>query len=625
MTHVFLSYAEEDSPVAKRLVDALVQAGATVFWWEAPENLGNRFVLKIEENIRAADRFVAVMSPDYLKSTWCRREREIALLRDDDPDNQFISVMSVRDAPYRAGGFLAAYAWIPLGATPTDKQVEGAVRYVLANAVSASAGGQQPGISLTFRNRDDELHQVISALKTTGANDLWVVTSPPRMGKSWFLDQIQRELAEEERRVRLVDLATHSTDLRTDPLALVVHLLDVAAPHGVPAPEPGKLRRIPDATVRDIAAEISNRNQQQLFLLDSAELLDPDCARVVRQTLSEIYYQVKRAGNRNTRFSLIVGSRNIENWIGIGRSPADRFRKVELSEFGPDIVEGAMRELDLDMGAAERWAMAERIQLMSEGLPALLVKSLKWGERTAFLKFDGPEDEQELVFDELARPYIEHDLLSSTSLLPLGSTNQAGEKVAIELALRAIVPYRLFTLSHLGYHIDQDPELRSALDQARWKREELWEALGRTALLQQSSQELWNVISRPIRRLLYRLYYPTKEDKVRANTTARQFHERWAERDAGKEQSAVLIECLWHEAARMMAVNGATAPGALPAVAAEIANEFVKSPMYEPIEVSNYIDRRLREDDELRQLLRGSDELFEQIRSSVCAALRGET
>ncbi|GAB1516246.1 toll/interleukin-1 receptor domain-containing protein [Actinophytocola sp. KF-1] len=625
MTHVFLSYAEEDSPVAQRLVSALVQAGATVFWWEAPENLGNRFILRIEENIRAADRFVAVMSPDYLKSTWCRRERELALLRDDDPDNQFISVMSVREAPYRASGFLGAYAWIPLGSAPADEQIAGAVRQVLANAGSTAGGGQQHGISLTFRNRADELHQVISALQTTGGKDLWVVTSPPRMGKSWFLDQIQRGLAEEERRVRLVDLAVHSTDLRTDPLALVVHLLDVAAPDAGTAADAGTARKIPDEVLRDIAAEISNRHQQQLFLLDSAELLAPDCAGVVRQALSEIYYQVKRAGNRKTRLSLIVGSRNIENWTGIGRGPGNRFWKVELSEFGPDIVEGAMRELNLDMGAAERWALAERIQLMSEGLPALLVKALKWGERTAFLKFDGPADEQERVFDGLARPYVEHDLLSSDSLLPLGSVNQAAEKAAIERALRAIVPYRLFTLSHLGYHIDQDPELRSALDDARWQRAELWEALGRTALVQQSSQELWNVISRPIRRLLYRLYYPTNEDRARANTTARQFHERWAERDAGKEQSAVLIECLWHEAARMMAVNGAAAPGQLPAVAAEIANEFVKSPMYEPIEVSNYIDRRLREDDELQRLLSGYDELFEQTRSSVCAALRGET
>lgn len=49
-----------------------------------------------------------------------------------------------------------------------------------AGAVVPDAVAQIPG----FRNRDDELANLSGALQTPCGRDLWVVVSPPLMGKS---------------------------------------------------------------------------------------------------------------------------------------------------------------------------------------------------------------------------------------------------------------------------------------------------------------------------------------------------------------------------------------------------------------------------------------------------------
>jgi hypothetical protein len=623
MTRVFLSYAEEDGTTADRLVSWFTDAGIECFWWQDKEQRGKRFVGEIEAGIGSADLFVILMSSDYLSSPWCRRERDLAIQRETDLGRQFNYVLQVAETSYAESGFLRNYDWLDLAAPLDDEKINTAMAALPLNRVSVSLPGAKAaqarpgGPRPVFRNRVDELNAIVNALTTTGGRDLWLIISPPRMGKSWFLDQLQRELTLRVRNcvVRLLDLREHPVDLRVNPTKLLGVLLNVDDP-GFP---------LSDTARRAIAAEISKRGRPQLYLLDSADLLDTRCAAELRSALTGIYQLVKRTGTRTSRLSVLIGSRRHDDWKGLGRDAASgvRFHPLPLTEFGADVMHQALTELDRNLGADQLWEYANRLHRLSEGLPALLIRGLHWAEETEFLELD--ESEGEGTFDVVARPYIRDDLLSVESLLPFGGHNLAETKGLLERTLRVLVVYRLFTQSHLRYHVEADPGFQSALQAAGWSLNELWRAVSRTALLKRPLEELWQVIHPPIRRLLYRYYYRSDQARCKAHTAARRFYEGWIDRNAGKEQAVMLVECLWHETARMVIEQPSEVRSLLPRVATELAGDFIKSPIYEPVEFSEFVYQRLRGDEEFQMILHMYDGLFDEIVNSVAATISGGT
>ena len=129
------------------------------------------------------------------------------------------------------------------------------------------------------------------------------------------------------------------------------------------------------------------------------------------------------------------------------------------------------------------------------------------------------------MFDAVARDYIESDLLSAGSLLPMGGPRPAEALAVLREMLRILSTYRLYTQSHLKFHLDADPTLRQKLADAHWTRVELWDALGQTALgTQQDAHEIWHEIEPPLRRLLHRHHYRTDDDRIAAHTMARRFY-----------------------------------------------------------------------------------------------------
>jgi TIR domain-containing protein len=367
MTRVFLSHAVEDGTTADRLVSRFTGMGIELFWWQDTEQRGKRFVGEIEDGIGSADLFVILMSPDYLSSPWCRRERDLAILRETDLRRQFIYVLKLAETSYAESGFLSSYDWLDLTAPLGNEKLNEALAALPldqvplpgAKAVQAWRGGPRP----VFRNRHDEINAIVNALTTTGGRDLWVVISPPRMGKSWFLDRLQRELTARAPNydVRLLDLREHPADLRVNPTKLLGALLNVDRP-AFP---------LSDTARRDIATEISKRGRPQLYLLDSADLLDVQCAAKFRSALTGIYQLVKRTGNQTSRLSVVIGSRRHDDWKGLGRdaAPGARFHPVPLSEFDVDVVRQALTELPRNFSADQLWDYANRLHRLSEGYP----------------------------------------------------------------------------------------------------------------------------------------------------------------------------------------------------------------------------------------------------------------
>lgn len=620
MTRVFLSYAAEDGAIADRLVRWLRDKGARVFWFQDEKQQGRRFIREIERGISEADLFVVLLSPHYLASEWCLREREIAIRRENDLGRQLIYVLKVAETPHPASGMLGSYARLDATEPLDDNKLDVIARSLALDERSDTAGQFPARPTPVFRNRVDELAALVNAFTRRGGYDLWVVVSPPEMGKSWLLKEVSRSLVEKDGRwsTHLIDLREHARELRTNTAQLLGIMLNVDVKH---LPDAGPLHA---ADLERVAAAISKRRQPQLYILDSADLLDPDCAKSLRSALSTVYQMVKAGGMLDTRLGLVIGTRRHDEWRGLGSDPRHglRFEPHPLTEFGVDVVHEAVADLNRDLGADGRWQWAKSLHRLGEGLPALLVRSLNWAEDVNFLRTS--DCDSDAAFDSVARPYIRWDLLAPESLLPSGSQYERQAMDVLKRSLRILSAYRLFTLSHLRYHLEADSSYQAALAEARWSRTDLWDALGRTSLCDQPVAELWQVIEPSIRRLLYRYYNRADGDRAAAHVAARDFYLGWtAARTAGREQQVVLVECLWHEASRMVIEQPDDVARLLPQVAANLALEFANSPIFEPLELSSFVVGRLGNDEEFQMLLQSYDGVFDEIIKSVVRTIGG--
>jgi TIR domain len=554
---VFLSYAKEDGEAALKIATRLVQLGFEVYRWQEPRQRGGRFVERIEEEINRADAFLALVSPNFLNSPWCRWERELAIhresdLRGIDPTRQFIHVLKILDTPYPAAGFLRAYDWIDL----TTAGVKEQELSILASNLRANGMADFPGSGVDspdrpspkFRNREDELNKLVRGLTTSGGTCFWLVIAPPKLGKSWLLARLSAEVASPERfgpatelsgwDARLVDIRDQPVEARSDAALLLARLFGLSSPLTI---EP--------KTIRRIAQDIIKSGRPYLCLLDSAELLEGATAEQLRSYLSSIYHLLENARNVHIRLGLVVASRRDDEWRGVIPDPP--LFPLPLTEFRVDVVRQALddlaQQMDRPFAPLELNRYARRIHRLSEGLPALLAECLQWIQREEWLEMRRLEGEA--LFDELAQSYIRDRLLSIESLLPGVGSHLNESRHALEQAFRVLTPYRLFTQSHLHHHLTLDDGFEQALNSVGWGvKDDLWTAINRTALLLRPLNEPWQEIYPAIRRILYRHYYKTDEERATAHREARKFMEIWMDKQVGKEQVKGVVECLWHEA-----------------------------------------------------------------------------
>jgi hypothetical protein len=78
LADVFISYASDDRPFARRLADALEARGWSV-WWDRLVDGGDTFDRVIEEAIRGARVVIVVWSKVAVESGWVRDEATLAL------------------------------------------------------------------------------------------------------------------------------------------------------------------------------------------------------------------------------------------------------------------------------------------------------------------------------------------------------------------------------------------------------------------------------------------------------------------------------------------------------------------------------------------------------------------
>ena len=620
MILLFLSYAEEDGDVARRITDALRGHGHVVYTWQ--EQRGGRFIEDIERALRQADAFIALMSPHFLASRWCQMEQELAIqreldLRAVDPDFVFIHVLQVSDTPYANSGFLRRYDWHNLTERRNMRDMLDALvgRLIPAKvAGSEDADSASERVASLFRNRREELDRVLHGLTNVGGPHFWVVVAPPQLGKTWFLDRLSAEIAREGQAVhgpaqwvtKLVDLRKQPPERRGDANALLAQLF-------------GPLAGDEHATPRNIARSISRSGQSHLCLLDSAELLTQETANAMRTQLSSIYGLVQKAGNADLRLGLALATRREQEWRGV--APAPRLSVLSLTQFSVDIVLQALRDFAEAMrrtfGHFDFQLNAKRVHSLSEGLPALLVPCLQWIRDEEWLELERLETEE--LFTEIAHPYVQERLLAQDSLYPEADERphrqgRPGEQLyAVAEAFRLLVPYRLFTQSHMRHHVESDPGFAEALNGLQWSIEDMWGAISGSALLRRPLDEPWQEIYPAIRRLLYRYFYRTAEAQALAHREARKFVEVWAESQVGKEQVIGLLESLWHEACALRLGRAEDMEERLSDSATKLSLALQGSQAYTVAELRAFAVERMRDDEEFQQAVDNIDGLFDRL------------
>jgi TIR domain len=615
----FLSYAEEDSETAAEIAMWLRRHDIEIFDWRAQR--GGRFMPQIEAAIQKSEGFFALLSPSFLGSDWCSREKEMALQREQalqigNPQLIFIHVLEILQTPNSNAGLLGGYDWVSFasaaGRTKSFAELASRIKPGIGPEPVTASNEPRAVASITssspllpvFRNRDEELEKVLRGLAITGGPSFWLVIAPPQLGKTWFLERISAELTQSKSPswvANYVDVRDLSISTRRDAGSLLARLFERTAPI---ADERG--------TLRSIAQDISRSGKSCLCLLDHAELLDKATAAAVRSYLSQIFRYVQNADRVGVRFGLIVASRREDEWMGV--TPDPRMIPLPLTEFNVDVVQQALYELAQEMdraGFAESRRTAALVYRLTEGLPALLVHCLQWIQLQEWLEMERLESQE--LFDELTDSYIREELLTQESLLPEDQEESGGSLVALEQAYRVLTPFRLFTKSHLRHYLEHDPAFRTALDSQQWSMEDLWEAISDTALLLRPLDEPWKQIHAAIRRLLHRHYYKSDDQRAEAHSEARKFVEVWMDQQSGKEQVIGLIECLWHEATALRTRQPADMNQRLCASAGMLSRQIRESPAYTPEELRRYAAGRMRNDTELQEAVSNVTGLFTRL------------
>jgi hypothetical protein len=292
---------------------------------------------------------------------------------------------------------------------------------------------------------------------------------------------------------------------------------------------------------------------------------------------------------------------------------------LPLTEFKVDVMSDALQELsqgmELDFSSAELLRYAQLVHGLSEGLPALLYRYLDWIRQAQWTDLERLRQRRQ--FDRLTRPYIERELVSPHSLFGSGAEPAAGQLSALEQALRVLVPYRIFTTAHLHHHAAPGGALHEVLGTLRWSPEDLWTAICGTDLLYRPLKEPWQAIYAPIRRLLCRYWYSSDDRLAEAHLAAAEFVRRWANQEMGRDQSVVLVECLWHESQVLRLSRAVNAAERFTRLASELSRGLTRAHAYTEDTLRAYAVDLMREDEELMSAAAAIDVSFDQLTDAV--------
>jgi hypothetical protein len=624
---LFLSYANEDSEIAREIVDRLASKDVSVHPARDAARFQELAAGEPEAAIEQADAFLALLSPDSLTSTSCRREREIALDREElDAGDSFVQVLQVRETPYHRAGALRRKPWLDL----TGDAARDFVLNDLADRLGPPAGpppddhpahggngGHRRRHNPDFRNRERELEEINAGLVDQDGEHFWLVIAPPQLGKTWLLERIGAEYDQHAMwRVKFVDVRELPPEVAADPDA-ILRMMYGDASSSVAG----------QSVAAAIATSLISSHRYHLCLLDSAELLDDRVIRGLRRALNRISRGIAEANSPNVRCALVAASRRDNEWKGI--TPAPRIQIRRLTEFKAEVIQAVLAELPggRNLSSSELHELAVRMHTLSEGLPALLAGFLDWIRERHFQDRDRLAEHE--TFDQIARPYIDRELFSPASMRGAGDLPTPGQQAAIRKAFLALSPYRFLTESHLDDGAAEpsrvpstvEGHLLAGIEDLGWSVEDLWAEISTTDLLYRPMREPWQEVYVPIRRLLFRHTFPSAAEGCQAHRVACLFMRSYMARQYGSDRCRVFVECLWHKAQELLLGSSPVVEDALVSFARELDEELrppeVPTPGFDRPQLRDIAAWNLRNDQEFEETLAAFPDLFERLIEAI--------
>ena len=130
---IFLSYAKEDSQAVEEIAQYLQEAGLDVFDWRDPLKRGQRFIQRIQDEIRGADAFLVIVSPAYVASKYCGREADFAIQLDNRRSDQYVYIAKVKPVDTEDAGFLGSYDWFDLTGENKEEEIQALINRLGGN------------------------------------------------------------------------------------------------------------------------------------------------------------------------------------------------------------------------------------------------------------------------------------------------------------------------------------------------------------------------------------------------------------------------------------------------------------------------------------------------------------
>jgi len=194
---VFLSYASQDAEAAKRICEALRQAGVEVWFDQSELRGGDAWDAKIRKQIKECALFVPIISANtqaraegYFRLEWKLAVDRSYLMADDAPFLFPIVIDDTPDATARVPDKFRDVQWTRLNVKDTPETLATRVARLLSGAQPAEAGDRRPEAgSAHRRSKHDRSRWIMSALAgavaLAAAIGAWFAlrpSSPPATG-----------------------------------------------------------------------------------------------------------------------------------------------------------------------------------------------------------------------------------------------------------------------------------------------------------------------------------------------------------------------------------------------------------------------------------------------------------
>jgi hypothetical protein len=126
---VFLSYANADREIVRRVAVGLQAAGIRVWFDESSLKMGSNWVREIERGLDYADFIVFFISPNSVGNSWAQKELQIALHRQVYGKGKTV-ILPVLLEPAEVSPLLRDIQWLDMTDGDVDKAVTRLVKVI---------------------------------------------------------------------------------------------------------------------------------------------------------------------------------------------------------------------------------------------------------------------------------------------------------------------------------------------------------------------------------------------------------------------------------------------------------------------------------------------------------------